>query len=910
VAKDGYLYASVGDGGCNWENETNCNATNDAARSLHALVGKIVRITRNGEIPAENPFQGPGTVRCNGGSSTSPNKCREIFATGLRNPFRIAFDPNASSARFFINDVGQNTWEEIDEGIAGADYGWNVREGPCVNGSTTDCGPPPPGMTNPIFWYRQGDPSGCRAVTGGAFVPAGLWPSEFSAAYLYADYVCGKIFRLSPQPGGGFLRTEFASALGSNSAVHMTFGPYNGSQALYYTTYAGGGSVRRIEYTGGTNRQPVAAISASPTFGPAPLDVDFDGSDSSDPDAGDTLTYEWDFGDGQTASGSSPTIRHTYSTPGTYDAILRVRDNHGALSGPATVQIQPGNTPPVPTIETPAAGATFRVGQNVVLHGSATDPQEGSLPSSSLRWEVLRHHGTSHTHPWLPDTAGNDIPISTPGPEDLATTSTSFLEVRLTATDSHGLAATVTRQFRPTLVDLTFATDPSGLELELNGEQVTAPFTFSSWRDWAFPVTARPQESGGSNWRFDHWSDGGAATHVVTTGASPATYTATFRANAPPTAAGSSVSTPEDSAQTVTLNGSDPDADPLTFAIQSGPSAGTLGPINGNTVVYTPNPNANGADSFTFRASDGGLQSNVATATIAVLPVNDPPTARADVLRAETDGPLAVDVLANDSPGPADESGQTLAVTAAGAPAHGTAVVSGGRILYTPARDYNGADTFSYTACDDGLSAGIPDPRCSVGSVDFAFSALPAPANVTRPRIVGGRRAGTLAVADAGEWSAAPLSTEFGWSRCGRSGCTGIIGATGSRYLVRLGDVGLRLRVQVTVRNRFGGTSATSSPTRPVASPVEIAAVRHRRREWVLLRNQTRRKFSLDGWTLADGDGHVRRLGRVSIGPLDTLRIRTRALWAARDRVVLLLPGGRIADTCQYRARRAAVVRC
>ena len=68
--------------------------------------------------------------------------------------------------------MGEITWEEIDLGQAGADYGWNVREGFCATGSTTDCGAPPAGMTNPLHAYSH-EPSGCYAITGGAFVPEG-----------------------------------------------------------------------------------------------------------------------------------------------------------------------------------------------------------------------------------------------------------------------------------------------------------------------------------------------------------------------------------------------------------------------------------------------------------------------------------------------------------------------------------------------------------------------------------------------------------------------------------------------------------------------------------------------------------------------------------------------------------------
>ena len=137
--------------------------------------------------------------------------CQEIFAVGLRNPFRIAFDPNAAATRFFINDVGQNVWEEIDLGAKGADYGWNIREGHCQQtGIETDCGTPNPvGFTNP--YYDYGHSTGCGSITGGAFVPNGVWPAAYTGAYLYGDYVCGAIYALSPSK----VRTTLATGLGA-----------------------------------------------------------------------------------------------------------------------------------------------------------------------------------------------------------------------------------------------------------------------------------------------------------------------------------------------------------------------------------------------------------------------------------------------------------------------------------------------------------------------------------------------------------------------------------------------------------------------------------------------------------------------------------------------------------------------
>ena len=533
--KDGFLYVSVGDGGCDYAGG-GCGGSNDAARDQHILLGKVLRITSTGGIPPTNPFLGAGTARCaSTGRTTAGLRCQETFAWGLRNPFRLAFDPNAPGTRFFINDVGQNVWEEVDEGVAGADYGWNVREGPCANGSETDCGPPPAGMTNPVHSYSHGE---CNAITGGAFVPNGIWPSSYNGTYLYGDYTCGKIFLLTPNGSGGYTRSEFATDVGA--VVNLAFGPAPVSQApsgraLYYTNYTNGGEVRRIAHTGATNRAPTAAVTASPTFGPPPLNVAFDGSTSSDPDPGDTLTYIWSFGDGTpTQTTTTATTTHTYTAAGIYNATLIVRDNHGASSTPASVQIAPGESPPQVTIDTPTASTLFGVGQSLTLHGTATDAQDGTLAASRLTWTVLKHHDT-HTHPFLAPTSGNDLQITGPAPEDLLAATNSFLEIQLTATDSRGLSTTVTRNVQPHKVDLTLATNPAGLKVSVNGEQLTGPTTITSWRNWALEVGAQAQvDDSGRSWTFSSWSDGGAASHQFTTPSSATTLTATFTQSATP----------------------------------------------------------------------------------------------------------------------------------------------------------------------------------------------------------------------------------------------------------------------------------------------------------------------------------------------------------------------------------------
>ncbi|HEU4346361.1 MAG TPA: PQQ-dependent sugar dehydrogenase, partial [Actinoplanes sp.] len=526
--KDGLLYLTIGDSGAQglgWP------------QNLGNLAGKIVRITDTGGIPAGNPYTGTGTARCNVGGvppagSAAGTKCQEVLSAGLRNPFRWAFDPNAAGVRFYVNDVGQHTWEEISEGpVAGGNYGWQVREGPCAKDSDTSCAPDARYL-DPVHWYHHG-PDGA-AATAGAFVPNGVWPASYNGVYLWADYVFGAIYELRPggpdcrlctPPTSAYNQVEFAQI---GSVVSMRFGPDGG---LYYVS-RDGSTVRKITFTGTANRNPTATASAIPTSGPLPLTVRFDGAGSTDPD-GDPLSYEWDFEDNGTVDSTAAAPSTTYSVAGTYTARLTVRDGRGG-SDSTTVRIDAGNRPPVPTIDNPAATATAAVGDSFTLHGSATDPDSGPLPDSALSWEVELVHAT-HTHPFLPPTSGNDVPISYPPPEDLDAAKDSFLRIKLTATDGGGLSQTVTRDLPPKLVDLTFATDPPGLSVTAGGLTLTGPSTVRSWDKYAVGVNAPDQSDGtGQAWRFASWSDNGAQAHTITTPAAPATYTARFTPAAPP----------------------------------------------------------------------------------------------------------------------------------------------------------------------------------------------------------------------------------------------------------------------------------------------------------------------------------------------------------------------------------------
>lgn len=244
VGNDGFLYVSTGDAGRDPRGDSGAGGANDAARDLSLLNGKILRLDRATGLPA------PGNPLANGvacGSrgnvpSTPTTPCREIFAWGLRNPYRFAFDPNTSATRFFVNDVGQVTREEVNEGRAGADYGWNLREGRCPRGENPPCAGPPAGLTDPVTDYpRQFG----TYITGGAFVPDGLWPAEYDGAYLFADGGTGSMWILS-RGGAVDYGTPFTTGVGGLADMAFVLEP--DGLWLYYTLN-GSDQVRKLTIT-------------------------------------------------------------------------------------------------------------------------------------------------------------------------------------------------------------------------------------------------------------------------------------------------------------------------------------------------------------------------------------------------------------------------------------------------------------------------------------------------------------------------------------------------------------------------------------------------------------------------------------------------------------------------------------
>jgi len=262
---DGKLYVAVGE---------NANAAN--AQSLGNRLGKILRINADGTIPADNPLTFPGIA----GSPTGLN--RAIWAVGLRNPYTFAFQPG--TGRMFINDVGQNTWEEINDGLAGSNYGWPNCEGACT--------PPNPNFRDPLFQYDQGGvPGGC-AIIGGAFYnpPVNQFPSDYVGKYFFGD-LCGGYIRLVDPSNN--TASDFATGLAT--PVDLQVGPEG---SLYYLIRGNSGQVWRVSATGTGTPTPTATATptatviptATPTLTPTPPPTPTPGTPTPTPPATPTPT--------------------------------------------------------------------------------------------------------------------------------------------------------------------------------------------------------------------------------------------------------------------------------------------------------------------------------------------------------------------------------------------------------------------------------------------------------------------------------------------------------------------------------------------------------------------------------------------------------------------------------------------
>ncbi|MBK7874690.1 MAG: PQQ-dependent sugar dehydrogenase [Planctomycetes bacterium] len=483
---DGKLYIAAGD------QYVSANSQNGAN-----LDGKILRLSSDGSIPSDNPFVGSPSVR------------PEIWALGLRNPFRFRVD--APTGRIWVGDVGGNgadAWEELNLLARGANYGWPLAEGPVCH--APDCSP----FTTSRFHYRHDDVAHTggypqAAIIAGPVYRGATFPPEYVGRLFVADFAVGWLSSLELDAAGQVVAEHpFALAPEFTAVSDLDVGP---DGALYLALHHPG-EVWRVRWAGSANAPPLSRASAAPTLGPAPLAVQFTGSTSLDLDQGpQPLSFHWDFGDG--ASSTAPDPQHVYTTRGRFEARLDVHD--GVETSSATTLVEVG-TRPVITRFSPPAQAAYGAGETIPFTCAATDLEDGPLHPIAFTWRVILVH-EGHEHPFLGPLTGVSggsfaIPVSGHGPEH------THFEIELEVRDSDGLVVTERHALAPRVAPFELRSQPPGITLALDGEPTTTPLVYDSLDGFQHAIEAPETATiAGQPWVFDHWSTGETARSIALT---------------------------------------------------------------------------------------------------------------------------------------------------------------------------------------------------------------------------------------------------------------------------------------------------------------------------------------------------------------------------------------------------------
>jgi glucose/arabinose dehydrogenase len=419
TAPDGTLYVGNGDG------SSYCGAMDPSSLSAQDVFsprGKIFHINQDGTPVADNPFIAAKINGQNDYPIRDEYWAQRVWAYGLRNPFRFSLD--GSTLR--VGDVGWNTTEEQDVVNKGNNLGWPCLEGTTVTtlDNSPECNAT---FTDPLLtWPHVEVGRAAQSAAVGGVVVTSNYPAA-QQGYWFGDYARGDLFVGDHQHPFGALGqwgsiTSIQAGLGGDVMVSDIGAPGTGA-----------GHITRIHYLGGDNAVPTARLVGTPLIGLSPLGVTFS------PSAGDTdgtiRTWTMDFGDGSlplSALNQPPaTVSHTYTSPGSYRAILTVSDDLGATAS-ATVTVNVGNNAPVLNVVPPQG--LFHVGDALHVDATVRDPDGDAV---SVQYQPVIHHcpspGECHVHPG----AFQDSPDFV-FPSHGDDTPDYYLEIVVKATDSRG----------------------------------------------------------------------------------------------------------------------------------------------------------------------------------------------------------------------------------------------------------------------------------------------------------------------------------------------------------------------------------------------------------------------------------------------------------------------------------------
>jgi len=487
--RDGKLYVAVGE-----------NAYRAHAQNLDTYHGKVLRINANGSVPTGNPFTSGSEQR------------KRVWAYGLRNPYTFNFQPG--TGKLFVNDVGEITWEEINDATTGGlNFGWPSAEG--VSSNTA--------YKNPVYTYRHGsgDGLGC-AITGGVFFnpAASNYPASYTGKYFYQD-LCNNWIDFIDISGSTAVRSSFATGLPGQSLSISVGNDGN----LYYLSRTNG-ALYKIIYSANTapaiTKQP-SNITVSQGQ-PATFTVSASGTAP--------LSYQWQKNGVNItgATGATYTITSTSTASAGQYRVVVANAAGSVTSNAATLTITAFNAAPTAKITSPANHTVYRAGTVISFTGTGSDPEDGTLPASAFSWTVNFHHD-AHEHDGPPVASG-----TTSGsfsiPNQGETAANVWYRLILTVTDSKGLTHRDSIDLNPRIVTVNLATSPAALQLTLNNQVKTTPYSQNFVAGMLIPLSApASQTQNGVTHQFNRWSSGVVSGGNIIIPDINTTYTAAYTAS-------------------------------------------------------------------------------------------------------------------------------------------------------------------------------------------------------------------------------------------------------------------------------------------------------------------------------------------------------------------------------------------
>ncbi|MEM7657313.1 MAG: PQQ-dependent sugar dehydrogenase, partial [Bacteroidota bacterium] len=456
---DGTLLLTVGDGG-----EFDAGGNNPWAfgagkfdplddigrhrsQYLESMSGKVLRIdpaTALG-VPS-NPFYTGNPI----------DYQSKVWTYGVRNPYRMSVDvfegksdpTQGDPGTLYLADVGEGTYEEMNIiPNPGMNFGWPCDEGPgpypggqngnpahtpCVSGATYDA----PNMYFHHFLPNLSSPAGITgsAIIGGQRYRGNRYPANFKGQLFMGEYTEGWLAHVMLDSSYQMMHFH---KFGENfpGLVGVEYDPFGD---YLYTIDIATGTVSRLRHNQETeNAAPIAQASVQPNYGYAPLSVQFQASNSYDPN-GDPFSYLWKFGDGDTSHQANPS--HVYQNNGVYPVRLTLTDAFGD-SSIFISEVQVGNTPPVAQMLSPLPEAIFLTQDSITVSGIATDAED---PETNLtyEWKVTQIHN-DHQHPDFFAHIGKTATFSYE--EHGYPFEVYFAQIELIVSDPGGLRDTVSR---------------------------------------------------------------------------------------------------------------------------------------------------------------------------------------------------------------------------------------------------------------------------------------------------------------------------------------------------------------------------------------------------------------------------------------------------------------------------------